>query len=163
MTKPHILVICTANICRSPLAEALLRRYLADDGYDDWTVSSAGTWALDRRGAAPYSIEMAAERGLDIEGHRSRMVTTDMLSQADLVLCMAGNHAEALQVEFPQYADKVYRLSEMVGARYDIADPYGGPRPEYERMAREVERLIADGLSRIVELARADTPEDATT
>jgi protein-tyrosine phosphatase len=72
---PHILFICTANICRSPVAEGLLRRRLEDEGLADWTVSSAGTWAQLRRGAASTSVELLAGRDIDISDHRAREVT----------------------------------------------------------------------------------------
>lgn len=158
---PHITIICTANICRSPLAEALLRRRLAHAGYVDWTVSSAGTWAQRGNAAAPFSAELAAEQGLDLSGHRSQIITEEGLAAADLVICMASNHAEALRIEFPDHAHKIYRLSEMVGLRYDIADPYGGPRHEYERMGRDVARLIDEGLPRIVELTLANVKKES--
>jgi protein-tyrosine phosphatase len=150
---PQILVICTANICRSPLVQAYIAREAAQRGLTDWTVTSAGTWAENERPAARYSRRVAADRDLDIEDHRSRMVTGAMLEEADLVLCMTASHAEALSVEFPQQASKIFLLSEMTGRRYDISDPYGGPLSGYETMARETERLVTEGFERIVTLA----------
>ncbi|NCF68708.1 MAG: low molecular weight protein arginine phosphatase [Chloroflexi bacterium] len=149
----HILIICTANICRSPVAEALIRDRLQKRGLDDWTVSSAGTWAQIRGGAAENSVLVMAQQGLDISDHQSRMVEESHLEQADLVLCMESGHAEALRTEFSKYAYKVYLLTAMVGQAYSVHDPIGEPLTAYERMAKELADLIDKGMDRIVLLA----------
>jgi protein-tyrosine-phosphatase len=153
------LFVCTANICRSPVAAALLLDRLQKAGKSNWQVSSAGTWAMVRRGAAHNSILVMAQRGLDISDHVARMVDREHVKDADLVLCMEIGHAEALRVEFPEYAKKVYLLSEMVGKDYSIADPFGGPYIGYQHMAEEVTDLIDRGLERIIALAEANLGE----
>jgi protein-tyrosine-phosphatase len=151
---PHILFVCTANICRSPVAEGILRKRLQDAFMDGWTVSSAGTWAQRERGASRNSVTVMAQRGIDIGDHVAAGVTAEMLREADLVLCMEAGHAEALHAEFREEASgKVYMLSQMVGRRHDIEDPYGQELPEYERMADEVEEMIDAALPRIKQLA----------
>jgi protein-tyrosine phosphatase len=151
---PNILIVCTANICRSPVAEAILRDRLNTHGLTDWQVSSAGTWASTGQPAASMSAQLLAERGLDISGHASRPVNDSMLANADLILCMEAGHVEALRVEFSEHADRIYLLSEMVGERYEINDPYGGPRIAYQQMVNEVTALVEQGLPRIIELTR---------
>ncbi|MFO7540703.1 MAG: hypothetical protein R6X32_21910 [Chloroflexota bacterium] len=151
---PHILVVCTANICRSPVAEAVLRDRLHKEGLTDWTVSSAGTWAVLTRPASRFSYELMAEQGLDISEHRATMVDAPQLKTADLVLCMESGHLEALRVEFPQYAHKIYLLSQTVGHHYSVADPYGGPLNAYRHMVQEITRLIETGLPRIIDLTQ---------
>lgn len=151
---PHILFVCTANICRSPVAEGLLRRRIEEEFMDGWTVSSAGTWVLEERGASRNSVVVMAQRGIDIADHISRGITAEMLSDADLILCMESGHAEALAAEFPkETAGKIYMLTQMVGRRHDVADPYGMELPEYQQMAEEVEELIDKALPRIRQLA----------
>lgn len=150
-----ILIVCTANICRSPVVEAILRRRLREEGLTDWEVGSAGTWALDGNEAALYSVQILAEHGIDITTHRSRPVKEALLAKADLVLCMESGHAVAISSEFPAYAGKIFLLSEMVGQRYSIADPYGGPLTAYRHMVSEVTELIEKGLAQIVTLAQA--------
>jgi protein-tyrosine-phosphatase len=76
-----------------------------------------------------------------------------MLEGAALVLCLAEGHAEAMRAEFPDQADKIFLLTEMVGQQYSVSDPYGGPRHAYERMVNDVTQLVEDGLPRIIELA----------
>jgi protein-tyrosine-phosphatase len=149
----EIIAVCTANICRSPVVEAILRDRLAAQGLTDWGVRSAGTWAQNGQAVSHYSREILAERGLDISSHTSQVITEEMLQEANLVLCMETGHAEALRAEFPHHASKVFLLTEMVGHRYSISDPYGGPRFAYERMISDVTEMIDKGLPRIIELA----------
>lgn len=154
---PNILVVCTANICRSPVAEAVLRDRLHKQGLTDWTVSSAGTWAEPDRNAAGFSRQLMAAQGINLEDHRSRMVSEPDLAAADLVLVMETGHSEALRAEFSQYADKIYLISEMSGPRYSVTDPYGGPLEAYQDMVKELTSLIEKGLPRIQQLVQART------
>jgi protein-tyrosine phosphatase len=154
---PNILVVCTANICRSPVGETVLRDRLHKKGLTDWTVASAGTWAEPDHKAANFSRQLMAAQGFSLEDHRSRMVSEADLAAADLVLVMEMGHAEALRAEFPHYARKVFLLSEMAGPRYSITDPYGGPLEDYEAMVDELTQLIEQGLPRIVQLAETKT------
>ncbi len=150
----HILFVCTGNICRSPMAAALLRHKLAADGKADQVeVSSAGTWALVGRPASERGRIKRSERGIDMADHRARDVDAEMIRQADLVLTMTESHREALLVEFPEARDKTFLLAEMVGRGYDIADPYGGSPEEYDACARELADLVERGYGRILELA----------
>jgi protein-tyrosine phosphatase len=150
----HILIVCTANICRSPVVAELLRDRLRRRGLSDWTVTSAGTWAMEARAASRFSVEVMRANGFDITGHRARMVDEAMLAEADLVLCMETGHAEALRVEFPAQADKIYMLTQMIDRNYSVADPYGGEYAEYERMFELIRDIIDGGLDRIIALAR---------
>ncbi len=134
----------------------MLRQRLQQQGNDaDWQVSSAGTWAQVKRGASRYSVQVAAERGLDITQHQAEMIEARHLQEADLVLCMEAGHVEALRAEFPPYADKIFLMSEMVGKEYNINDPYGGPLEVYQTMAQELAEIFDRGFERIVTLAEA--------
>jgi protein-tyrosine phosphatase len=150
---PEILVVCTANICRSPVVEALLRARLAEHDPSDWRVASAGTMAFPGYGAAENSAAVMAELGFDLGGHRSQPADARRMAAADLVLCMEPGHKRALVAEFPHHRHKVWLLAEMVGEEREVADPIGGPRAGYERMVDEVMDLVERGLPRIVELA----------
>jgi protein-tyrosine-phosphatase len=152
----RILIVCTANICRSPVVAAVLRDRLQQRGLLDWQIGSAGTWAMIPRGASRNSIEVMNQRGFDISNHRATMVREAHVAGADLVLTMEVGHAEALRAEFPAQAHKVFMLTEMVGQTYNVEDPYGGSYEEYVRMADTVTILIDNGLDRIIDLARSN-------
>lgn len=154
---PHILIVCTANICRSPVGEALLRQKLQEQGLHNWKVSSAGTWAMDGRRAAEFSQQLMAEKGLDITEHRSRNIIADTLVDVDLVLCMEAGHAEALRAEFPALAHKIFMITEMRGRKYSVNDPYGGPLETYQQMVQELDEILTQGLPRIITLAQQES------
>lgn len=145
-----VLFVCTANICRSPMAAALFAKKIkAGLG---WRVESAGTWAPEGQPAASRAQMVLRGRGLDLSQHRSRSVNREMLQEFDLILTMERGHKEALQAEFPEIAARVYMLSEMTGQVFNIEDPIGGPLSEYENTARELEDLLERGCERILQL-----------
>jgi protein-tyrosine phosphatase len=151
---PSVLFVCTANICRSPLAMGLFRAKLGADA-SGWKIASAGTWAEAGQAASTKTVQVLEERGIKLLGHASQIVSHRLLSEYNLILTMESGHKEALQAEFPDQAGKIYMLSEMVGRRYDIADPYGGSLLDYRDAAREIEQILTQGYARIVELAGA--------
>jgi len=118
-----VLVVCTGNVCRSPIAEGLLRAALeARLGERAPAVASAGTMGWEGSQADPASVEAAAERGVDISGHRAREVVPQEVLAADLVLAMAREHAEALADLAPR---RTFTLKELV--RLVEALPSPGP------------------------------------
>ncbi len=154
-----ILLVCTGNMCRSPIAEVILKDQLHTDGKDHlYRVHSAGTWTIDGRGASRLAVEAMQEVGLDLTGHRTHHLTSEDVRQAALILVMTQDHKESLLAEFPEVGQKTFLLSELVGNRYDIPDPYGTDSLElYRECASEIDCLLRRGYDRVLELARKDT------
>lgn len=152
---PSVLFVCTANICRSPMAAALFQSLLLENGSDPrtWRIESAGTWAPEGKPAAPEVIELLASRGLNIRVHRSRMVNEELLKGFRLVLTMETGHKEALLVEFRSMRGKVFTLAEMCGESGSVEDPIGGPPEGFTQTAEEIERLLRQGFDQIVLMA----------
>lgn len=156
---PKILIVCTANQCRSPIAAALLQQQLAQQpNHADWVIESAGTWAAKARPAHAQMCAVGAELGVDLSQHRSRNVEDLELADYQLILTMEQNHKEALQVEFPVVRPNIYQLTEMVGLHYDVADPIGGAIDDFRNTTAELKRLLKFGLPQIIKLATQRQP-----
>jgi len=110
-----ILVVCTGNICRSPMAEGFLRDALIGRfGERAPSVSSAGTMGWTGSPASPESVVAAGERGSDIEAHEARELNRRMIEGADLIVCMAGEHRDAVGAAVPAAAARTFTLKELV-------------------------------------------------
>ena len=129
----EILFVCTGNICRSPMAEGLLKAMQSD-----FSVSSAGVSSMEGWNAMPEAIDVMREHGVDISDHSARQVTEEMVRDADLVLGMTRRHREILKHTFPEAEGKIFTLKEFAGTGVDIEDPYGRSRDYYELIAREI-------------------------
>jgi len=149
-----ILIVCSANICRSPVAEAILRQRLEAAGHGDVTVSSAGTLGLDGAPAAKHSASILAERGLSLAGHRSSSLELPVLDNAALILTMESGHVSLITGARPALAGRVRRLASMAGEERDVVDPYGGPLEGYVTMIDDVEALIDRALPAILAAIR---------
>jgi protein-tyrosine phosphatase len=124
----RLLVVCTANVARSPLAEAMLRERLGGEGVG---FASAGTRAREGLPAAEGSSDLAAERGLDLSDHRSRAVTAKLVEVADLVLTMSERQRDVCTPLAPGTAGRVFTLREFVRLleAVDTTDAPTAPSP----------------------------------
>ena len=136
MTDPYrVLFVCTGNICRSPMAEGLLREILADRLKSKVIVSSAGTHANEGQKAEPQAIIAAQEAGADISDHRARPVAPDLIEQNDLILVMEKLHAIAIKSMLPDKENRVRMVGEYnpTGNIVEIPDPYGADLAQYRK------------------------------
>ncbi len=154
-----VLFICSMNICRSPMAVGLLKAAVAaadPDHLDDWRVESAGVWAHVGYPPAANTLLTLRKRGVDLDEHGSRPITLDLMQEFNLVLTMEGGQKEALQAAFPDQAAKVYMVTELMGQKYDIDDPVGGPLRDFEETASELEYIFRTQLDKIRSLSQGD-------
>lgn len=137
-----VLFVCTGNTCRSPMAEALLRR-MATERKADVVVLSAGLAAFPGDPATVQAQQAVAEFGADLQEHRARRVALPYLEAADVVVTMTEAHRSALRDMVPEFAEKIYTLAEWSGRGEDIADPFGKDAAAYRAAAAEIAAALA--------------------
>lgn len=150
----HILLICTGNTCRSPMAEALLRSKVKENDLEGHiAVSSAGIAVWGQVGASAEAQAVMASQGLDLTNHHSCQLINEHIAKADLVLTMTEGHKRAVLSVVPCSQDKVYTLSEFAGEQGDVYDPYGGDFVIYQECAKEIEKILGSCWRKIRILA----------
>jgi L-threonylcarbamoyladenylate synthase len=142
MIRRRVLFVCTGNTCRSPIAEGLARSVLSKHigcGVDDlasqgWGVQSAGIFAAPGTPATPEAVQAAKAHGVDITSHESRVVTSELIRDTDVVFCMTQAHVAQLLARCPEAAGKV----QLIDPDGDIPDPLGASVEIYIETARRI-------------------------
>ena len=153
-----ILFVCSGNSCRSPMAEGMLRAKLPDELLAKVDIKSAGTMGLYGNSATPSAIFAAREKGADISVHSSQGVNRDIISESNIIFCMAQEHVDFIAEYFPEAEQKVYLLKAFDTANpamlsnQDIDDPIGGSIDIYRNCADEIDIELERILPRIIEL-----------
>jgi protein-tyrosine-phosphatase len=148
-----ILLICTGNTCRSSMAEALLKKLLAETfgpGAAEYEVCSAGVAVIPGDRAAAAAVEVMREEGLDLTGHRATPLTPEAAAAADVILTMTTAHKQAVLALVPSIQAKVFTLKEYGRGRPgaedaagdDIADPFGAAADVYRACAGELKEAL---------------------
>ncbi|MGD1089116.1 MAG: ribose 5-phosphate isomerase B [Verrucomicrobiota bacterium] len=143
-----ILFICTGNVCRSPMAEGFFRQ--ATRGRGEFRIFSAGLGAVEGQPPTPHSVTAMRELGIDISGQRSRMLTTDLVRQADFIFGMTHSHVDTIALLYPPAAEKTFLLCEFDNTlepfEKDISDPIGSQYEVYTHCRDQVGQGIASLL-----------------
>src|SRR6185295_3371375 len=143
-----ILFVCTGNVCRSPMAEGILRYAL--QGRGDFRVLSAGLGAMEGQPPSAYAIQAVRELGIDISRQRSRMLTPELVHQADFIFGMTHSHIDTVMLLYPHAAEKTFLLREFDETldlfEKDISDPIGGSYEVYLNCRDQIEQGIASLL-----------------
>ncbi|MFZ5827424.1 MAG: low molecular weight protein arginine phosphatase [Bacillota bacterium] len=148
MNIQRVLLVCSGNTCRSPMAMALLKELWqkASPGWD-LEVHSAGTGAYPGIPATDHAVTAMQERGLDLAAHRSQPVPD--LANYDLVLTMTQAHRDAILARQPAAAGRVFTLGEYAGTGQEVPDPFGGPLEAYQHTAKALESMLRAIVERI--------------
>lgn len=140
-----ILLVCIGNICRSPVAEALLKRH-----FPDKDIHSAGISALVGRPAHATAQDIALAHGLNLASHRARQINEAMCTDADLILVMESGQQRELAARYPLARGKIRCLGETQGGGlFEIADPYQRPREAFEQAHAAIQNGVDNWVQRI--------------
>mgnify|MGYP003601656164 CR=1 FL=1 len=144
-----VLVVCTGNTCRSPMAEGWLNHKLAGKG---WIAESAGVAAWGGDGASPEAVEVMREIGVDISAHRNQKLTRALVNEAAIILAMTDGHRREIERHFPEAAAKVRLVKSFWAApAEDVADPFGASADVYRHVRDELVQALGDFLLYLAE------------
>lgn len=141
----NILMVCVGNICRSPMAEGLLKQQAV--GHEGVRIHSAGLGALVGSAADPEALTQMAQRGVDIAQHRARQISLEIVRDVDLILVMEKPHLQHLHAQFPVTRGKVHLLGKW--NEREIPDPYRKSPEFFANTAKLIEEGVAAWAARI--------------
>lgn len=127
----NIMTVCIGNICRSPIAEGLLKHHL-QNAQPPMKISSAGLGAVVGSGADPFSVEVMEKNGYDISTHCARQLTPLMVREADLILVMQNQHKQQIEQRSPESRGKVFLLGHW--SKIEIPDPVNQSYEVFEQI-----------------------------
>lgn len=143
----NILIVCVGNICRSPTAEYLMRKQLAEKGRNI-NVASAGVSALVDKPADATATKMAADISVDLRPHKARQLTASMAAEYDLILVMEQGHIKAVESIAPTSRGKVHLLGRW-HQNIEIPDPYRRGDAAFEHALSLIRLTVNDWVAKL--------------
>jgi protein-tyrosine-phosphatase len=157
-TNLAILFLCTGNTCRSPMAEGIAKKITAEYNLDNFKISSAGTGAIDGMPATDNAIAAARHWDIDISSHRSRSLKKEHIKEADLILVMGSEHAEAVLKLDRGAENKIFMLrgfpKPFSALQERVDDPIGSGMDQYNQTFLELDEALRKIFPRLVEFSR---------
>lgn len=141
----NILVVCVGNICRSPMAAAILT-----ECYRDKHIDSAGLSALVGEAADAKSVALMATHNMDISAHIAKQISEALVNNADLILTMSTRQTKWIETQWPHCRGKTFRIGHWIDK--DIADPYQCNQSVFEMSRQDIVESLEQWSTKISEV-----------
>ena len=142
MAFDHILVVCVGNICRSPMAEALLKQR-----FPNKIIDSAGVGALVGHPADPAALEIMSKQQIDITNHVAKQIDEQLAKKVDLIFTMSDGQTKWIEERWPFCRGKTFKLGHWTNK--DIADPYQHEISAFETAHQDIVEGITQWADKI--------------
>ncbi|MBN1306615.1 MAG: hypothetical protein JXA18_01765 [Chitinispirillaceae bacterium] len=149
----EIVFICNANMCRSPMAEGILKKRCTENGLSRLHIASMGIHAQEGNRAMEFAVAVCREQSIDLEGHRSRPLIPDELKMSHLIFVMEPMQINYIDLFFPQVSDRLFMLAawpDRQGKKATIPDPIGRPITAYRKTFETLQRHIDNFLPELM-------------
>jgi protein-tyrosine phosphatase len=157
-----ILFVCSGNICRSPMAEAMLRSMMPQDWHSEVKIYSAGTLGIEGAPADERAKRVMEEININLRSHRSQGVTPESVKNCDYILVMSSDHLDYFREHFPEHMDKVHLLRSfkrddpLADELVSIADPVDAPLERFRDTRDMIQKEIMRILPQLATLVEVD-------